>query len=291
MYNQLLIFFAVPANAAIWAAFTRLVDEIDNFVHLIQSLDKFIQAQNQQTKGITLDKDQKFLTLVQLVVKYARKARVWASDNSNSELESIFNIHKEDFISIAQNLAFDKLINVRNALNTNIGSLAGVNVLPANITQIDNAALAYQSAEGAPGAAEGKKEVGTEGIEAIMHDIDHSLELIDDLLINEYADTEGVMVENYRKDRKIDTVGVHHTRLDVHITYSDGTGNAQGITMHVVEPNKTAISDIDGNAAGPNMKPGKYHVEFTGAGIVTKTIIQEVKRGTTVHLEVQVQKV
>lgn len=98
------------------------------------------------------------------------------------------------------------------------------------------------------------------------------------------------MVEEYKNNRKIETVGVHHTHIIAHITYSDGSGNAQGVLMQVEEVNKKATSNIDGMAESPNFKAGTYRVSFSGSGIQTKTIIQKIKRGQTLHLEVQVDK-
>ena len=290
MYNKLLVFFANVDNAAVWAAFARLVTEIAKFVGKNADLDQSIQQQNQQTKGITTDKDNKFTDLVTLIVKYARKARIWALDNNNADLEKVFDIQKDDYTKIAEDLAFNEIINVRDALNANIGSLGAYNVIAANITQIDAAITAYNDAEGTPGAAKGKKEVGTKGIEIMMSKIDTCLENIDDLLVHEYFDTNRELVEEYKKDRKIETVGVHHTHIIAHITYADGTGNAQGVLMKVVELNKKATSDIDGIAESPNFKAGTWHIEFSGSNIQTKSIIQKVKRGQTVHLDMQVDK-
>lgn len=168
MYNKLLVFFADPVNAAIWAVFMPLVALITKFVNKNADLDQAIQLQNQQTKGITTDKENKFTDLVTLTVKYARKARVWAHDTDNSTIEKVFDVQKDDYTKIAEDLAFNEIKNVRNALNDNIGSLAAYNVTAASILEIDAAITAYGNTEGKPGAAQAQKEVGTEGIELMM---------------------------------------------------------------------------------------------------------------------------
>ena len=288
MYDKVRKF--LTDNGAIWVLFIPLVDAVAAFFHNDDELEKFMGKQAESTKGVTADKQKKLKDAVALAVKLARKGRAWAHTTGNTELEADFNVRADDFTQQADNEALSDLKNIRKKLNDNLGSLGAYNITQLNIDALDAAIGAFEAVIGAPGDAESSKILGTEAIEAFIHSIDADLEVIDDLLVNEYYDSEREMVEQYKIERRIDTVGVHHTRLDAHITYTDGSGNAQGITMHVVEPNKTAVSDIEGNAHGPNMKPGTYHVNFTGPGIVTKSIIVTVKRGTTVHLEVMVQK-
>jgi len=290
MYNKLLVFFKKIENAAIWAAFQRLVDEIADFITNDGELEKFMQQQQQETKGVTTDKETLFLAAVNLVVKYARKARVWAEDINNATLEAVFDIRKDDFTKIAEDLASEKLKNVRKALNDNLASLGGVNVVQANIDVIDAAISAYEAAEGTPGAAESEKEAGTEGIEVIMDNMDKNLEVVDDLMVSEYEESNPAMVEEYLNNRKIETVGVHHQGFSADITYEDNTP-AQGVGMRIVELNKSGISDILGHVENIRGKIGTYHIEFSGAGIETQTLIASIKRGIILNLVVKVKKV
>lgn len=123
MYNKVLAFFAVPANAAIWAAFARLVTEIANFVSLKGALDLFIQQQGLDTKGVTQGKTGDFNGMVEQVVNMAYKAFVWAVDANNADLIQLFDVQVSDFDRQAEEVAFAKVENIRNAINTNIGSM------------------------------------------------------------------------------------------------------------------------------------------------------------------------
>ncbi len=289
MYDKVRKF--LTDNGAIWVLFLPLVDAVDEFFNHDNGLEEFMGKQSQTTKGITEDKDKKLKKAIKLVVNAARKARAWAHTTGNTTLEAVFDVRTDDFLHRADTEALTDLKNLRTALNDNVASLAAYNITALTITTITSAIQAFEDVIAAPADAESSKVLGTGGIEYIIHQIDEDLELIDDLLVNEYQDTEGEMVEQYKIERRIDTVGIHHTRLGAHITYADGSGNAEGITMRVVEPNKVSVSNIDGDTLSTNMKPGTYHVEFTAPNIATKTIIQKIKRGTTVYLEVQVTKV
>lgn len=289
MYDKVRKF--LTDNGAIWVLFIPLVDAVADFFKHDDALEEFMGKQSQTTKGITEDKDNKLKEAITLVVTAARKARAWAHTTGDTALEAVFDVRTDDFLHRADTEALTDLKNLRTALNDNVASLAAYNIDLTTITAISSAIQAFEDVIAAPADAETGKILGTEGIEYLIQKIDEDLELIDDLLVNEYQDTEEEMVVQYKIERRIDTVGVHHTRLGAHITYADGSGNAEGITMRVVEPNKVSVTDIEGNTLSANMKSGTYHVEFTAPNIVTKTIIQKIKRGTTVHLEVQVTKV
>lgn len=288
MYNKLLVFFAANANASIWAAFTRLVDEIARFVNINKDLDKAAQKQGTVTKGITDGKNKLRLKMAKLLVKNARKARVWAHDAANSDLEAVFNVQVDDFTRGAEDDSVTDARLVHKALSDNAGSLGGVNITATDINDIKKSIDDFEASLGTPGAAEGEKKSGTETLVDLFEEADTSLDLIDDLLIHEYEDTHAEMVEAYRSDRKVDDIGVHHTGLHSDILFKSNGQPAEGITMRIVELNRQGISNINGVAEVRRCKPGTYHVEFSGAGITTITMIVKIERGHIVKLRVEV---
>jgi hypothetical protein len=288
MYDKVLLFFA--NNESLWALFLPLVEAIGLFRDQNKDLVKLMEQQAQEVKGVTDDKDAKLKAAISLTVKAARKARAWAHKSGNLILENLFNVRADDFTHVPEADALTKLNEVHEALNDNKTDLAAYLITDSDITAIGTAIDDFAAAKAAPGNTESSKQAGTEGIEDMMHDMDTELEVIDDLLINQYEADEPNLVEQYRNDRKIDTVGVHHTRIEAHAEYTDGTGNAEGVQLYVVEPKKTAVSDIDGNLVTPNMKPGTYHVEISGSNIESQNMIVKVKRGETVKLILKVVK-
>ena len=289
MYNRVMQFFAL--HASVWATYNRLKDEISSFVDTNEQIETYLGKQQQTTTGVTSAKNDKYLKMVTITVKFARKARVWAEDDNNLTLEAIFDIRESDFEKIAAEVGESKIKDVRDALNTNIASLAPYNVLPADVTAIDDAITAYHSISGTPGAAIANKKLGTEALVILFNNADKSLAKIDDLLINEYMDTEQKPIAiEYQNNRVIINIGKHHQGLDAHITYADGSGDAEGVTLTLVELNKSELSDIQGMVDTIRGKVGTYHVRLEGTGIVTKEIIASIKAGEVTHLAVQVEK-
>ena len=288
MYDKMLLFFTT--NGTIWATFLPLVAAIARFVTKRENLQTYMTKQAQPTEGLTTDKTGKRSKAVEILVKFARKGRAWAHDTGNTVLEGLFNVRVDDFYELSDTEALTLLRIVWTGLDANVGSMGDYNVTAGDVGDIKDAIDAFDAVKEAAGVLDGVKVSGTEGIEELTHKLDEELDVIDDLFVSEYETSHPGKVAEYKSDRKMHTVGLHHTRLNVHVVYSDGSGNAEGVVMHVVGPDKTAVSDIDGNIAGPNMKPGTYHVLFSGEEIQTKAIIQKVKRGQTVHLEIEVVK-
>jgi len=291
MFNKMKVYFKKEENIAVWAGFPRLVQEIDTFINLNKELDKQVRRQQQETKGITIGKDKKFMAMVKLIVKTAGKAWVWANDNNNKELEAVFDIYEADYVEEAEEVAYGKIKNVRDALHENIGSLAVVNILPAHIAAIDMAMAVFRGEQGKPGEARGEKKTGTSFIKQYLKMCNHSLEKIDALLVGEYEESHWEMVMDYKSNRSIDTVGVHkHQGISADITYEDGS-KAQWIKMRIVELEKERLSDIDGHVTTLRGKIGTYHIEFSGSEVVTQLIKATIKRATVLNLEVKMRRV
>lgn len=290
MFNKLLVFFALPANAAIWATFTALANKIAHFVDLNDFIDQAAQLQSGTTTGITDNKTKLRIKMTTLLVRNARKARVWAHDKDNSDLETVFNVQKDDFLEGKETEVISHARIIQQALEDNATNLATVNVKAQDITDSKNNIDQFEASLGTTGVAEGKKKTGTEGLTILFEQADTTLDLIDDLLINEYQETNAEMVLEYRNNRKIDDIGVHHTGLLATLVYSGTQTAVQGVTVTIVELKKTAVSDINGLAKIIKCKPGEYHVTFTGTGIVPQTMVVKMPRGHIVKLTVEVVK-
>ena len=290
MYNKLLVFFAADKNKSVWAAFERLVKEIAKFFDLNKQIDNAATTQSGITTGITTQKTEMRTKMSASLVRNARKARVWAHDNNDAQLEAIFDVQKKDFLEGKEEVVLAHAKVVQKALEDNQSNLSAVNVTPVNITESGKDIGNFESALGTPGAAESEKKSGTEDLTKLFADADTSLDLIDDLLIHEYEYSNATLVETYKSNRVIDDIGVHHTGLRALITYADTKLPAEGVTVTIVELKKQAVSDIKGEAEITRCKAGEYHVEFTGSNIAHLSQIVKLDRGHIVKLVVEVKK-
>lgn len=286
MFKRMLLFFAKAENAAIWVAFILLKDKIIAFKDLNTELDKKIATQAKSTTGITGQKAEYLKDVLDILVPAARKARVVAKDLGNLILAAALNVEYEDFEGIAEDIIKARLTNVRNALNDNIALFAGVNVLPATITDIDAAGLLFTNAIGTPGAAIDEREGATEGIAKDLDTGTEILEDIDDLLIPEYKTSHPEMVDAYRGARKINDIGIHHTGISYDVT--DAANNPLNeVTVTIPQRDKTGTTDLLGHGSIIKVKSGLVQVIFAKAGFVTQTLTLRLERGRILNLSIK----
>lgn len=288
MYQKMLIFFANPINAAVWASFARLVNEIVHFVSLNNSLTNYLQQQNADIKGITQTKNDAFMAMVNIIVNKAAKAYVWAVDASNATLMQIFDVQKSDFDHISETKAYNQIKNIRDALSDNIASMDSVQLTDADVANVSEAIMAYENTIGTPGAAQTHKTEGTKAIDAVMVPIDKSLALIDKLIVSSYTASQPDMVKEYLANRVLDKLPTHHSGLSIHITDAETGADLEGAILAV--NGKTATSDIDGIAEIIKIMPGTYNMSVTLADYVTQTTKIVIEKGRVTELDVKMIK-
>jgi len=288
MYKKMLLFFANPVNAAIWATFARLVAEITNFVTLNNSLSTYLQQHQADIKGVTQTKNDAFTTMVNIIVNKAAKAYVWAVDTANANLIEIFDVQKSDFGHITETKAYNQIKNIRDALSANIASMASVQLAAADVTAVNAAITAYQNTIGTTGAALTHKTEGTKAIDAVMVPIDKSLIIIDKLIVSSYSASKPDMVKEYLANRAIDKLPTRHSGLSIHLTDAETGADLEGAILAV--NGKTATSDIDGMAEIVKIMPGTYNLSVTLASYAPQTSKTVIEKGKVTELEVQMAK-
>ena len=288
MYKKMLLFFANPVNAAVWATFARLVTEITNFVALNNSLSTYLQQHQADIKGVTQTKNDAFTAMVNIIVNKAAKAYVWAIDTANANLVQIFDVQKSDFLSISETKAYNQIKNIRDALSANIASMASVQLAAADVTAVNAAITAYQNTIGTTGAAQVHKTEGTKAIDAVMVPIDKSLAIIDKLIVSSYTATKPDMVKEYLANRAIDKLPTRHSGLSIHLTDAETGADLEGAILAV--NGKTATSDIDGMAEIVKIMPGTYNLSVTLASYAPQTSKTVIEKGKVTELEVQMAK-
>ncbi len=261
MYVTMGIFFLKFATS--FTGFLQLIEEITGFSTAVNKLDEDIASQGLNISGLTTSKNLLIIKAIKLVVKSARKARVWAVKSQNETLMARFDITVSEFSHLSQTEVLNVLTAITSDLSANIASLTAVKVVAADITAITNAIEAASLSIGTPTQAIITKIVATQQVASDIEKCNSFLYLIDDLIIPEYEDSKPEMVAEYRQSRLLQTIGAHHTGLNATCLDAITKEILEGVLVTIVELSKSKLSDIDGIAEIEKMKPGKYHVLFT----------------------------
>ena len=284
MFIAMVLFFS--KYEATLASFLQLVTEITGFTGTYADLQEEIAQQKLKISGVKTSKNTLLDNAVKLLVKSARKARVWAVNTGNATLAAQFDVQISTFTEMTQSVVLNSLTTINAAINTNIASLTGYRVTAANVTAITGAISAATGSIGTPKQAITTRAVATDKIALDITECDASLELIDDLLIPEYEDTDATMVAEYRLSRAVTSLGSHATGLKPTVTDSITMALLEGVLVTIVEVSRSAVTDITGVALITRMKPGTYHVTFTKTGYVDFDTIIDFVLGNTKALSV-----
>ncbi len=271
MYIAVLLFFARYEETL--AAFLQLVSEITDFTGSYNDLQLEIGKQKLKISGVVGTKETALETAIKLLVRSARKARVWAVKSGNETLAAQFDVQISTFNDMTQSVVLNSLTTINAALHNNIASLTDYRVLAADVTAITNAIDVATDSIGTPKQAITTRAVATDQIAIEIMACDAALELIDDLLIPEYEDSNHVMVHEYHLSRAISSLGSHATGLKATVTNSEGA-LLETALVTIVEVSRSTETDIDGIGLISRIKPGTYHVTCTLEGYVAfETII------------------
>ncbi len=283
MFSKIMLFFT--NNATIWAAFTRLVTEITTFVGLVGQIDTEATKQALTITGAATDKENFRIAMAKIVVKYARKARVWAHDTNNATLEALFNVQKDDLLKDAETHAIELATNIATALNDNIAALAAYNILPANVTAINLAITNFSGATGTTGDAQALTKVGTDALPGLFEKADTSLDIIYDLIISEYSDSNPDEVLQFKNDHHIDNIAVNHSGVRVHITDALTGNDLAGAKLSILGTGKTTVADLHGIAEIIKVKPSEYNILVSIPGYPAKAQLIRIKSGKITELD------
>ena len=284
MFIAMTLFF--EKYESVFTTFIQLVAEITGFTSSYNSLQTEIGLQGLKISGVTTTKDTNLEAAIKLTVKSARKARAWAKNTGNATLEALFDVQISTFGEMTQSVVINSLTTINAALNTNISSLTTYKVVAADVTAITTAIALASTNIGTPKQAITTRAVATGQIEVYIAECDGFLELIDDLLVPEYEDTDVEMVEAYHLSRAVTSLGNKATGLKVISSNAATAALLEDVTVTIVEVARSGVSNISGVTLIERIKPGTYHVTCTKVGFVDHDVIVEFTLGKITSLAV-----
>lgn len=277
MFIAMVLFFDKYALTV--ASFLELVAEITGFRNTYDDLQLEIGKQSLKISGVVGTKDKHLDAAIKLLVKSARKARVWAVKTGNATLAAQFDVQLSTFSEMTQSVVLNSLTTINTALNANIVSLTPYRVIAADVTAIGAAIDTASASIGTPKEAITNRVLATSQIEMDIASCDAHLELVDDLLVSEYEDTDAEMVEAYHLAREMASLGTHATGLKTICTDVVNGELLEDVLVTIVEVARSGTTNISGVSLIERMKPGKYHVTIKKAGFVDQTVIVDFALG------------
>ncbi|MBK6730752.1 MAG: hypothetical protein IPG60_07230 [Bacteroidetes bacterium] len=271
-------------NTAIWTASTGMTNGVATLTTYIDTIDTYSQGQQADTKGITNTKGEKRDSLVSNILSVAGALVSYGKSTANSTLIGQAKVTKSQLDGMADTILSDKALTIRNLGNTNIAGLADFNILPADITALQAARVAFNADIQKPKNVIGTKKASTTALKDQFDGANLHLELSLDQLIRTYNATEHDFVLGYFNNRTIFNIGSE--KVAVRFIVDDSVDHLPlGLVKILVTPGDIQKKTTEkGNAQIKTLADGTYNVEFSRPGFVTQNATFYITFGATTNV-------
>jgi hypothetical protein len=283
MFKNISLFFnkyqpTLSVFAPLWLIIKQFFDKMND-------LDAMLQQQQTETKGETKNKQMLLQLMSDALLPLARKARVWAAQQQNLQLEELFNVTETDFF-IASLATVTLARNILAGLNANAAALLSFNITAAQLTDAGTAIDSLEASLSLTAQAQNVAKSGTQGLVQVINSITSFLHDCDDLLISEFSASQPVMVSEYKNNRFIGNSVSRHTTLTVHV-YSDAakTQPVAGATITLTKYNLSATTDFEGTGVIEKFRGGELSATLSAVGYADSNISFTIKNGQHIDMD------
>ncbi len=268
----------------VWTASAGMTTAVADLTTHLTNIDDFSMGQTEDTKGVTITKGAKRITLVAKTVKVADALYAFGNATGNTTLAGQAKVNKSELEKMADTLLSDKAQSIRNLGNTNIASLADYNVLPADITALQTARTAFNQDIQKPKNVIGSKKANTSAMKNEFKLTTAHLEKVLDPLVRTYQDVNPMFVSEYINNREIFNIGSE--KVAVRFIVDDSVDHLPvALVKILVTPGDIQKKTTEkGNAQIKTLTDGTYDVEFSRPGFVTQNATFYVTFGATTNV-------
>ena len=244
-----------------------------------------------ETQGKTKDAKIAQLTMAALIVKFAHKGLAKARIAKNEDFIKVFD---KEISTIMRPAKVDSIKLCNEVVKCFVDNDTFFdNILPADIVAMNNAISAFDAIKTVTAnTIDLRKIEGTDAIHLLIKEIYEIMQIIYDFVYGEFIDTNKTLVDELEASMAINVEGIRHTGLLIVCMDKNSIEKTaiQDAQVKIVEVNRTAITNILGEATIIQFRSGTYHVEISKAGYKTKKSVIYFKRGRIVKIEGEMER-
>lgn len=259
-------------NIAIWtgnALFTTVKTALSA---KIAALLTARQRQQEIITGIATDKQVLRKIMTTKAGSIAAKVVIYAEDTNNNELLNEVKVGNSRLDKERDDAIAGICQNILDHANDNLVALAAYGITAPMLADLQTAITTYAAKVPKPRVAQAAKKAVTTEITNLIKDIDKTLKVRVDKLMEDYKTTETEFYNTYKSAREIIDLGATHTKMEVKIYSIDGS-TVQNAYAFLLQNNiilYSATSDADGKVIFPKVKPGTYALKVWGKKFTPK---------------------
>ena len=273
--------------AATYSSNTIFVNAVNAFKSKVTALGALQLGQINQSKGITVTKEQAKQNLITRTIDHAEAGLAFAAATGNAALQQNLKISTKTLEDLQDAQLAPYCQNIYNLINPIIGSLSGYGVNTTTMNNLQTNIGTFIPMVGQPKEARSTAKAFTTAIEQNLQDIQTFLEEQLDHLMRQYKITQQTFHNAYFSDRNM---GGKHHRTTVMLKGLIVTAGNQPIKKADVKllstTRKKKITKADGKFEFARLHPGSFTVQVSAKGYATqnKTVTQNTPGNVSVTI-------
>ncbi len=283
-YGKLALFF--PDHASVWDDFPVLKEEVSSFFSLKAQFEKASKNQSADTKGLTDAKNAKLTLTKKLCIKLCLKAVTWARKANMHEALATLNITDDSF-NVPQSSQILIAKNVVTVLRKNLAALEAYRIREADVQALEEAIKLAEGSIATPALAKNAKGLASSSLDELVVLIDEVVLNINNLLVAEYEESHGEMVDKFLLAKRVDKLPVRHTVLRGKVSRAGTHEPLQGAFCNLLEiADEEVFSDLNGFYEIKEFKAGSMTFEVRLEGYETFSQVLNIKLAQVLELNV-----
>ena len=255
---------------ATWVAIPGFATVVSTFFSKITLIQTTENRQQRTTKGVSTDKKNKKLQLIDKLLVAAGGIMSFANDTDDNELFELVNFTKSELEHIGDTLLLDRATLVLATGNTHAADILPKGVTAVILGDLQTLITEYETLVVGPRDLIVDKKTATEQLVVLFSDTDDLLKNNLDRLMMQFKATNDEFFRKYFNGREIIDLGTQHTRLGGVITDSEGNP-LEGVVVTVASADLEEVSDAEGIYLFKPFIPGDFTITVEKPGFVTQT--------------------
>jgi hypothetical protein len=259
-------------------------------------------AQTLETTGITTDKITKRNAMTEKALFIANRLQSYANVTGNTDLLESVQYSASDMKKARDTDVVGICDVILSRANANAAAIVSYGVTAALITDLQTAITTYSATLAKPKAAKSQTKTATENLAKLFKETDDLLNKRLDLDIELFKSTKPEFYSQYKTARMIVPTGGNSTAVLGKVTIAGSGEPVKGVTLTFImdgnSKSATALSTKPiikksaekGNFRIANLAEGTYKVVVKKIGFKEQTLIVNVVKNETTHLNVEIEK-
>jgi carboxypeptidase family protein len=259
-------------NAIVTATVAAFQTALTDFSAKVADIRDTVQMAEDVIIGVAMDKTQAQKDLAAQASTIAAAVFAFAASSNNNALKEKVNYTSSDFLRLKDGLLGPVCLNIHDAAQANLASLASYNITAAMLTAFSADISDYMDAVPSPRNAVTQRAANFQALEALFKEADSVLKTQMDKTALLFVSANPEFYTNYRNNRIILDAGSTPSQIKGKVLQAANSKPLEGASVQVVGEGVAGISNNAGIFTLKPLQPGTYSIKVSKQGFADETI-------------------